>query len=1014
MKTKIVVLTMMGLLVLLPAGHGVARGRGAGDPRLPIAAPRTPGMSAPAREIVPFAEVLTSPATVKAVTDSVTLMGPGGLYPYRGDFETAAALPDGDGALSDGWTSVDLTAPPNHWHIATYNNPGTGNAAWCGELYPPCEADDPAGGYGNQWYEILEFSKTVTDPGVATDVRVQAVLRHDSEPGYDYTYLARRTAVDLNFETVLPPGQGRVWDAAATEAVDYTFHFAPGEYRDGQVRVAFLFDSDAGYSDEDCQYLSAGGAIVDDLVVTCTGGLQGTFTEDFEDGVIGPDWDVPPNVGVGDFAKVWHYLCVDDPCHDNNSRQVAFLNTLPGWDPPLTPPAGCGEVCGTDGPLDNAIVSPVMPVPAGADGLIFAFDVYEDQPYPSVDSGAVLWKWNVRSAVAADGIEASPWRDRGFLYFGGPDYQRVIQPVGDILVPGATVVQVLLGLQQMPGWDPCGHDLPAPYFDNVRVTAYQDAAAGPFWTVTESSLANDAFPASGTLNLADPGSNSVRFDMAKNVAARSHLRNDPGDTICVDVVPRADATLDTPVMHWTLARRNPLFDPYRTLPANPVTGVRARLIGFPVVPNRWRFDLPDTGMLFPGDVLQYYFSATDHRSGDARTTTMPADLSGFGTADPRYWPALFTMRCLPTVFDASGQQPSVLYWNDQGNGAGDDEIDNALRQVLRDGVDVDIYTTRAPTSGVGNGLGGRATVAQLAGYTDLLYTSGALSLPTLSNGDYASDAGNDLALLNGWLALGGRDALLCGDDLAMSLYNSGVAAQAFLQSTMGVQLQDNDAHDDLDGQWSPGVVPTAGNPVFATVADWPLRGNCPDRRDFDAITATPGAVRLAQFTAPDGASTPYSLAAAVLNVTGTNRLITFNHDLSVIATPSGTATGTVGRRKLVLSDVIDFFAVPVDPVDPTAVPGVPAPLTVSAQPNPFNPAVTLRYALPAPGPVTMKVFDARGRLVRTLLDQVVETTSGSVIWRGDDARGARAASGAYFVETRAGDQVVIRKVTMVK
>ncbi len=984
MKLKIVVLTMMGLLVLLPAGRGVARGRGDRSP-VPPAGPTRPAPAEvnPADEPVPLAEIHTDASAAKAVTDSVTLMGPGGIYPYRGDFETAAALPDGDGALPDGWTSTDLTAPPNHWHVATYNNPGTGNAAWCGDDIPSCEAGDPVGGYGNSWYEILEFRQAVTDPAAPTAVRVQAVLRHDCEPGYDYTYLVRRTNFHPDFEPITPPGQGLAWDDAGTVTVDYTFHFLPGDYRDGEISLAFLFDSDSGWSDADCQYFSAGGAIIDNLVVTCTGGLEATFSEDFEDGVIGPDWSAPLNQGVGDFAHVWRGLCVDDPCHENRSQQVAFINTVPELDPVPWPPAGCGAVNSLGGylgpsfKLNDAIDSPVMALPASANGLTLAFDVYQDERLYG-DSPGFLWTWSVRSAVAAADVGLSPWRNRNFYYYGLPEYRRVQQVVGDLLEPGATAVQVRLELFQMhqfgfPEWT---RESPAPYFDNVRVTAYHDVNAGPCWTVTESSLANDGFPASGTLNLADLGSNSVRFDMAKNVAARSHLRNDPGDTICVDVVPRAGATLDTPVMHWTLARRNPLFDTYRTLPANPVTGVRARLVGFPVVPDRWRFDLPDSGMLFPGDVLQYYFSATDHLGGDARTTTMPADLAGFGTPDPRQWPALFTMRCLPTVTDAAGQQPRALYWNDQGNGAGDDEIYNALRQVLRDGVDVDIYTTRAPASAVGNGLGGRATVAQVAGYTDLLYSCGALSSGTLSNGDYSAitgtaDAGNDLALLNGWLALGGRDALLAGDDLAQSLDSSGAVARAFLQSTMGVQYQDTDVHDDIDGQWSPDIATTVANPVFMTVGDWPLRGHCPDRRDFDRVTALPGAVRLAQFTAPDGIATPYPWAAAVLNVAGGNRVITLDHYLRVITTPFAPWTGSAGRRQALRADVRTYFAVPFDPLEPTGVPAVTDPLTVSAQPNPFNPAVTLRYALPAPGRVTMNVFDARGRLVRTLLDQVV-------------------------------------------
>jgi flagellar hook assembly protein FlgD len=87
---------------------------------------------------------------------------------------------------------------------------------------------------------------------------------------------------------------------------------------------------------------------------------------------------------------------------------------------------------------------------------------------------------------------------------------------------------------------------------------------------------------------------------------------------------------------------------------------------------------------------------------------------------------------------------------------------------------------------------------------------------------------------------------------------------------------------------------------------------------------------------------------------------------------------------------------------------------VTSSPNPFNPSVTLRYTLPAPDHVTMKVFDMRGALVRTLLDGPVDQPSGAVTWNGRNDAGAQAASGLYFVETRAGDEVDVRKVTMLK
>jgi hypothetical protein len=957
---------------------------------------------------------------VKAVVDTVTLMGPGGAFPYRGDFETAAALPGGDGLLTDGWTSVDVTAPVNHWHVDTFNNPGTGNGAWCGSAaYGSCGPGDQAGGYGNDWQDILEFRKSV--PGDAT-VRVRAKLRFDTEPGYDVVTLQRRTAAAPQFEPVAG-GQGLSWDGQGDVTVDYTFSYTAAQRVGGtDIAVAFIFNSDAIWSDEDCQWPTAGAATVDNLVVTVTSGAATTFSEDFDDGVIGPDWQAVPNLGVGDYARVWRDLCDFDPCGANTSNQVAFIDLYPDlWMVP-PPPSGCGMVNNTGGALgegfhlENDVRSPVMTLPGGdVDGLTLAFDVYVHEDLIANDSPGIFYIWEVRSTAGGD-INFAPWVGRDFLYYGGPVFRRSQNQVGDLLVAGATQVQVKLGVVELGwllGYGNGTNGTSAPYFDNVRVQAYP--SAGPRMVITEAHLANDGFPASGTVDLANLGTNSVRFDMASNISARTHLRNDPGDSVAISVTPRSGASLDPPVMHWTLARRNPLFDPYRTLPSSPITGRVTRYAGGSIVEGRWNFDLPDTGMLFPGDVLHYYFSATDHRAGDARTSIAPADLAGFGDVDSPVWPLAYTVRCLPTVLDASGNQPDLLFWNDQGSRGAEDEWLKALQLIrMSDGVDFDVFTTRAPSQGVGNGLGGRASVAQLAGYTDLLYSSGDLTSPTLSNGDFAADPSRDLQLLNSWLALGNRDVLLCGEDLANSLHTSGTVARSFLESTMGVQYVDSDVRDNIGGQVSPTVVAVAGNPVFVTANEWLLHGGCPTPNDFDAILPQPGAQSLALFTDASGVATPYPYAAAVLNTAGPGRVITLPFDLSFVMGWDKAPMPLLLRARLLL-EVCYYFAIPWDQnSSASAVPGTAPALAVAAQPNPFNPSVTLRYTLARPGHLAMKVFDARGALVRTLVDGPVAATQGSVLWDGADDRGGRAASGLYFVETRADGLVDVRKVTMLK
>ncbi len=66
------------------------------------------------------------------------------------------------------------------------------------------------------------------------------------------------------------------------------------------------------------------------------------------------------------------------------------------------------------------------------------------------------------------------------------------------------------------------------------------------------------------------------------------------------------------------------------------------------------------------------------------------------------------------------------------------------------------------------------------------------------------------------------------------------------------------------------------------------------------------------------------------------------------------------------------------------------------QPNPFNPRSHLRYELLRQGRATMTIHDARGRLIRTLLDEPMAEGPGFVIWNGRDEAGLSAPSGVYF------------------
>ena len=80
-----------------------------------------------------------------------------------------------------------------------------------------------------------------------------------------------------------------------------------------------------------------------------------------------------------------------------------------------------------------------------------------------------------------------------------------------------------------------------------------------------------------------------------------------------------------------------------------------------------------------------------------------------------------------------------------------------------------------------------------------------------------------------------------------------------------------------------------------------------------------------------------------------------------------------------------------------------------ARPNPFNPTTTIAYSLAGRSHVTIRVFDAAGRVVRTLVDSPVEAGPHMAVWDGTTDTGHRAASGVYFVRMEtAGDAGAFR------
>ena len=194
-----------------------------------------------------------------------------GIYIYPGPSggpEMFAGKPQIEVGNPDrhGRTSVDLSRDTeSYWQVDTFNcanldsNTSDNHAWWCGAQFTSCGPDDPPEGYGNNWWrQWLGWRSTVANPDEPVTVTVRARMNMDTEPVYD--------AVRLR--CIRPDDVLDVWEFSGFAEgliVDQTFTLQPDDYTDpfDAVHLRWCFSSDSNFSDEDCNWPSAGAVQID-------------------------------------------------------------------------------------------------------------------------------------------------------------------------------------------------------------------------------------------------------------------------------------------------------------------------------------------------------------------------------------------------------------------------------------------------------------------------------------------------------------------------------------------------------------------------------------------------------------------------------------------------------------------------------------------------------------------------------------------------------------------------------
>ena len=208
-------------------------------------------------------------------------------------------------------------------------------------------------------------------------------------------------------------------------------------------------------------------------------------------------------------------------------------------------------------------------------------------------------------------------------------------------------------------------------------------------------------------------------------------------------------------------------------------------------------------------------------------------------------------------------------------------------------------------------------------------------------------------------------------------------------------------------------------PVFALQVPHPPKGAHIPPGKADSVTVVAGGLSadsvLVELSLDGGATYPVLLGTLHAVAPGPPYRIDYWVAESLMTTQAR-VRGTAYRgaaRDTAYSDSLFLIQAPVA-VEPEAAKAAPRFALLGNAPNPFNPSTAIRFEIERPGPVTLRIYSAGGRLVRTLVREPLPSGRYRTVWNGTDDRGAPVGSGVYVYEISSQGRSIARKMTLLK
>lgn len=92
----------------------------------------------------------------------------------------------------------------------------------------------------------------------------------------------------------------------------------------------------------------------------------------------------------------------------------------------------------------------------------------------------------------------------------------------------------------------------------------------------------------------------------------------------------------------------------------------------------------------------------------------------------------------------------------------------------------------------------------------------------------------------------------------------------------------------------------------------------------------------------------------------------------------------------------------------------PERVSISNYPNPFNPTTTIQFNIPSKTDVMLSIYDISGKLIKTMVNEELESGYHTVKWSGDDETGKAVSSGMYVYRLDVNGETYTRRCILLK